>query len=57
VVSDPSWKGKTEFRYAEQRGISVFYWIDGSLGYALTAELPRPELLAIANAVHKQLER
>lgn len=57
VVNDPNWKGQTEFRYAEQRGISVFYWIDGSLGYALTAELPRPELLAIANAVHKQLER
>jgi anti-sigma factor RsiW len=57
VVNDPTWKGKTEFRYAEQRGISVFYWIDGSLGYALTAELPRPKLLAIATAVHKQLER
>lgn len=57
VVNDPSWKGKAEFRFAEQRGISVFYWIDGSLGYALTAELPRPALLAIADAVHGQLER
>lgn len=57
VVHDPNWKGNTEFRFAEQRGISVFYWIDGSLGYALTAELPRPKLLAIATAVYKQLER
>lgn len=57
VVNDPTWKGKAEFRFAEQRGISVFYWIDGSLGYALTAELPRPALLAIADAVHGQLER
>jgi len=57
VVHDPNWKGTAEFRYAKQRGLSVFYWINGALGYALTAELPRPKLLAIANAVHKQLEQ
>lgn len=56
VVNDPSWKGKTEFRFAEQRGVSVFYWIDGSLGYALTAEMPKPELFEIAQAVYRQLE-
>ena len=57
VVNDPSWTGKAEFQYAEQRGISVFYWIEGSLGYALTAELPRSELITIADAVHRQLKR
>jgi anti-sigma factor RsiW len=57
VVNDPNWKDKTEFRFAEQRGVSVFYWIDGSLGYALTAEIPRPELMKVATAVHAQLER
>lgn len=57
VVNDPGWAGKTEFRFAEQRGVSVFYWIDGSLGYALTAGIPRPELFKLATAVHTQLER
>ena len=57
VVNDPSWKGKAEFHFAEQRGVSVFYWIDGSLGYALTAEIPKPDLFKVAEAVHRQLER
>src|SRR6185503_19376848 len=27
---------ETAFRYAQERGISVFYWIDGKFGYALS---------------------
>lgn len=57
VVGNPRWRGKAEFRFAEQRGVSVFYWIEGPLGYALTAEMPRPELLEVAQSVHRQLER
>jgi anti-sigma factor RsiW len=57
VVRNPRWHGKAEFRFAERQGVSVFYWIEGTLGYALTAEMVRPDLLKVAQAVHKQLGR
>jgi anti-sigma factor RsiW len=45
----------TAFQFLNERGIGVFYWIDGPFGYALSGELSRAELLPIANAVYKQL--
>jgi anti-sigma factor RsiW len=55
VVRNPRWHGKAEFRFAERDGVSVFYCIEGTLGYALTAEMARPELFDVAQAVHRQL--
>ena len=52
---DRSDTGDTAFRYAEEQGIGVFYWVDGGTGYALSANLPRDRLLAIANRVYQQL--
>lgn len=47
---------ETAFRFAQEGGVGVFYWIDRSVGYALSsADLNREELLAVANAVYKQL--
>lgn len=45
----------TAFQFLDERGIGVFYWIDGPFGYALSGELSRAELLPIANSVYKQL--
>lgn len=45
----------TAFRFSQEDRVSVFYWVDGRLGYALSAELPREELLAVATAVYRQL--
>jgi anti-sigma factor RsiW len=45
----------TAFRYTREDGVSVFYWVDASLGYALSAELPKADLLDVATAVYKQL--
>jgi len=45
----------TAFRYAHKDGIGVFYWIDGGVGYALSGELPREELLRLATTVYRQL--
>jgi len=56
VVRDADRKGETAFRFAEQKGVSVFSWMDGSLGYALAAEIPKPALFPVAQAVHRQLE-
>lgn len=47
--------GQTAFRFAQEDGVSVFYWIDGRLGYALSGAIDRPVLLAIAEATYKQL--
>lgn len=55
VVRNPKWKGRTEFRFADEQGVAVFYWINGPLGYGLTAKMPRAELFEIANAVYSQL--
>jgi anti-sigma factor RsiW len=46
---------ETAFRYARESGVSVFYWVEGSLGYALSADLEKAELLRVAQSVYHQL--
>jgi anti-sigma factor RsiW len=46
---------ETSFRFSEDQGARVFYWIDGPFGYALAGELPRAELQVIARAIYQQL--
>lgn len=48
---------ETAFRYADEDGISVFYWIDARFAYALAGTLPRETLLAIAESAYRQLEQ
>ena len=45
----------TAFRFSQEDKIAVFYWIDGKLGYALSADMDRARLLAVATAVYRQL--
>ena len=45
----------TAFRFAQENGVGVFYWLDGRLGYALSGETDRNELLRVADAVYQQL--
>jgi anti-sigma factor RsiW len=45
----------TAFRFAQENGVGVFYWLDGRLGYALSGETDRGELLRVADAVYQQL--
>ncbi|MEY4597702.1 MAG: hypothetical protein RLZZ445_499 [Pseudomonadota bacterium] len=45
----------TVFRFAQENGVGVFYWLDGRLGYALSGETDRGELLQVADAVYQQL--
>ena len=46
----------TAFRYSQNGGVGVFYWIDGPLGYALSAELEKAELLKLAVLIHPQVK-
>jgi len=45
----------TAFRFSQEDRVSVFYWVDGKLGYALSSELPKDRLLTVATAVYRQL--
>jgi anti-sigma factor RsiW len=45
----------TAFRFSQEEKVAVFYWIDGRLGYALSGEMPKPELLEVATSVYRQL--
>ena len=57
VAKERSGEQETAFRYAQEKDLGVFYWIDGQLGYALSASLPKQELGKIADAVYAQLEQ
>ena len=46
---------ETAFRFAQEHRVGVFYWLDRKLGYALSGEVDRSELLRIATAVYRQL--
>jgi anti-sigma factor RsiW len=46
----------TGFRFAQEGNVGVFYWIDGSFGYALSAAVGKGELSQVANAVYEQLQ-
>ncbi len=45
----------TAFRFSQEDKVAVFYWIDGNLGYALSGEMDRASLLAVATSVYRQL--
>jgi anti-sigma factor RsiW len=46
---------ETAFRFAQDGPVRVFYWVDRGLGFALSAELDKDELLRVANAIYQQL--
>jgi len=44
----------TAFRFSQEDRVSVFYWVDGNFGYALSGEMKRDQLLQVAEVVYKQ---
>jgi anti-sigma factor RsiW len=55
VCSQPE-TGKTAFRFIAEHGMVAFYWTDGPLAYALTGEMPRGEVLKLAQMVYADIE-
>jgi anti-sigma factor RsiW len=45
----------TAFRFSQEDRVSVFFWVDGNFGYALSGEIKREQLLKVADVVYKQL--
>jgi len=49
--SDPG----TAFRFAQQGELTVFYWVDGPFGYAISAAADREALAGVSAEVYRQL--
>lgn len=51
-----AWDNKqTSFQYTSQSNTSVFYWIDGPLGFALVGDLSKKELFKLSESIYQQL--
>lgn len=55
VTREGDTAGDREFRFSRQGPVSVFYWIDGRFGYALSAGIEKDELYKVAQEVYRQL--
>jgi anti-sigma factor RsiW len=52
-----AWKNReTAFHYTQQDGLRVFYWLDGPMGYAVSGDVEKSRLMAVAHRVHLSLE-
>jgi anti-sigma factor RsiW len=49
--------GETAFRFAREGEVSAFYWVADGFGYAISGGVEREQLLTIADAVYRQLEK
>jgi anti-sigma factor RsiW len=47
---------ETAFQFRHADGVSTFFWIDHGLGYAMSGEVDREKLLALAREVYRQLD-
>lgn len=55
ALETPEAAQETAFRFHTEGPVASFYWLDQGFGYALSGELPRATLLALATSVHRQL--
>lgn len=55
VRTNPDDTRETAFRFAQENNVGVFYWLDRKLGYALSGEVEKTELLRVATTVYRQL--
>ncbi|MBA4329985.1 MAG: anti-sigma factor [Polaromonas sp.] len=46
---------ETAFRYSADGPVPSFYWVDQGFGYALSAAIPREDLMKLAELVDRQL--
>ncbi len=51
----PDADAPTAFRYVQQGELGMFYWVEAGAGCALVGALPKERLLALAQAIYKQL--
>jgi anti-sigma factor RsiW len=55
-VRTGAWENRdTAFRYTRTDDVGVFYWIDGTMGYAISGDADEEELFSIAAATYREL--
>lgn len=47
---------ETAFRFQELDGVSAFVWLDKGMGFAMTGEMPRGQLLELSKIVYRTFE-
>ena len=57
VFAPGSAPGETAFRSMRSDAVESFYWVEGRFGYALSGELPKADLQALAREAYAQLAR
>lgn len=55
-VGTPHAGQEAAFSFVQQGDVAMFYWLEGSLGYALIGKLSRDELMEITKAVYRELK-
>ncbi|MGH9576457.1 MAG: anti-sigma factor family protein [Terriglobales bacterium] len=55
VTREAEATGDRAFRFSKEGPVSVFYWIDGRFGYALSAGIEKDALHKVAQEVYRQL--
>lgn len=55
VRTDRDKNRETAFRFAQDGNVRQFYWIDRGVGYALSGEIDKEDLLRVASAVYQHL--
>jgi anti-sigma factor RsiW len=46
-----------QFHFTENEGVTMVYWLEGPLAYALVGQLDRQEMLAVVKAVRRSIPR
>lgn len=46
---------ETAFRFAHQKGVSMFYWMDQALAYAVIGQVDRERLHQVANVAYQTI--
>lgn len=47
----------TQFRFAPEGGVPSFYWVEQGFGYALSGQVDKPTLMALADSVYRQISQ
>jgi anti-sigma factor RsiW len=55
VRKDAASHRDTAFRHASENGVEVFYWIDNDFGYALSGQIGKASIGALADSAYRQM--
>lgn len=55
VRKDAAGHRDTAFRHASENGVEVFYWIDSDFGYALSGQIGKTDIGALADSAYRQM--